>query len=218
MQYTSTAVRLVSLGSFLAMAATAQAGVIADSVADFSGVQGHRGWTYGYYDVLQGHGPGSPGTFQPMTAFNQTWPDTWENPGSWALISDSTTHPHLPAHGRIFPGNLHTSRRWTSNHSGLVSISGTIHSNDLGGDGTIASIWVNGTMIQSWLVRGDVHDHFDYTLSNIAIDVGHLVEFVCDPRFTVDSDSTTFTGVITPSPAVASFLIAGSLCMRRRRR
>lgn len=206
---------------FIALAclvSTASASIVADSFADFSNVQGHLGWTYGYYNTSIGSHPSNPDSFQLMTSFNSSFSNAWDRPSSWAFINSSAMHPHRPAFGRNFAGVLWTTRRWTSDQTGMMNLNGMISSHDLGGDGVNASIWVNGQLIHSYLIRGTVLDVVNYSF-DVFITAGDRIDFVVDPRSTVDTDTTLFRSTITPTPssgmALGAFVLLGA--QRRRR-
>ena len=109
--------------------------IIADSVADFSSTQGYLGWQYGYL-----HGALTSSTFKELS---------WNKFGWWGGFADYWTavdqiggHPHGPISTRPAQVEQWAVRRWTSNFTGDVTISGIL--NDLnrggGGDGVTGRI------------------------------------------------------------------------------
>lgn len=65
----------------------AQDGCLADSVSDFSGIQGYRNWYYGYYD-----GPFDGSEFHLMTQYFPDW-----GTGFWGV--DTASHRTGLAYG-----------------------------------------------------------------------------------------------------------------------
>lgn len=118
--------------------------VVADSEADFSSVQGSDGWYYGYFLPPDR-------TFNQMPFFSN---GTWEaDPAKyWTSLSRSAAHPNgdLPSSGRSNDGQVmqRAVRRWVSDVSGPIEISGDIAKQDIScGNGVVARVVVDGTTI-----------------------------------------------------------------------
>jgi hypothetical protein len=135
----------------------------ADSVADFSGVQGQDGWQYGY--VVPSDGP----QFIQLPV-NGNY--SVERGNSWfidALDAPQRYYTHLNAFGG-HPNGLVTSggkpiehwavRRWTSAVSGLVQISGTFgdEATFAASDGVTGQILLDGVEVWSQNTTGESPD------------------------------------------------------------
>jgi hypothetical protein len=169
---------------------------LADSVEDFSGVQGARGWSYGYYDKsVDGNA-----TYDANTEFNTTNPNWIFTSGAWSLgpgdppltsIGQTDVHPNSgPEHWAI--------RRWTSTYAGRVRIAGTVVNADCGGD-VNARIFINGAQVFSRVVANS-----GYGFSLLAnVTVGSRIDFAVDPNGADGCDATRLTATIQPVSAGA---------------
>lgn len=109
----------------LVLGAAAHAQVHADSVADFSGVQGQGGWQYGFYE-----GTLDPSGFQQFPLYGTT--PTLMPPGTliwyrhptnyWTLLSADSVHPEGSVCARSNAVNF-AVRRWVSDVEGGVRVS-----------------------------------------------------------------------------------------------
>lgn len=168
--------------------------VIADSVNDFSSSQGSGGWRYGYYD-----GSLTPSTFKELS---------WNPSGWWDISSVYYTtvdqvggHPHGPISNKPTQIEHWAVRRWVSQFTGDISISGNL--NDInrggGGDGVTGRIFLDGVEVYSSLV-----DHFSpsgglpYSVS-LSVSTGQFIDFAIDPNGWDGDDSTEFTATIKAS-------------------
>ena len=163
--------------------------IAADSVNDFSDVQGSNNWYYGYYDNdVMG------GTFVQLGFY--------VTPGYWVRLPD--TPPSWPgsmpllAATSAYPGNVtpkYPVRRWVSTVSGPIVISGEWGDLDpAGGDGAICSIRTNGVVIASYdFPNGGAIINYAITTT---VAVAETLDFVVDPRNNYDGDPTAFTAVI----------------------
>lgn len=176
--------------------------VVADSVAEFSAVQGQGGWSYGYYAT-----PPSAATFQRITAFDPTpegassegkW---WVNqPISWAAIWRNGQHPgaETSSCGKQVTADW-TVRRWTSDVAGQIRLAGHIGKQLDGFDGAIARIIVDGFEIYTRNVSGSDLTGVDYQVfANVS--VGSSVDFVVSPQGSDCNDWIGFTAVIEYQP------------------
>ncbi len=155
--------------------------IIADSEAEFSGVQGQDGWSYGRFST-----PGNAGTYVDFGHYTGTrWQPT-----------DSVNNPWLNATGG-HPGwdagyYLHSPvRQYTiqPGEAGLVRLSGLINHTASTGDGTRNRIYLNGTNIQS---RVAFTGQQPYTRV-IPVHVGDVLHMEIFARNNVTDDTTTFT-------------------------
>lgn len=149
--------------------------VLADSFLDYSGVQGERGWFYGYYDtnqvftLLPHYGPWVNG--QGVTSTNWNLDGT----GSWLLIDATSCHPEGTNCGRL-DVSLPAVRRWVSPVQSPVQIASTVS----GGNGVIASIIVDGVLAAA----ADLPSAGGQTNFTVAanLDIGSIVDCVLDSR------------------------------------
>ena len=128
---------LAALLLSVACAQAASALVIADSVDDFSGVQGQGGWLYGFVE-----GPLPVGPFQELGFFGAV------QPGVWSLEATAPPDTLIAAdsmHSTAAPGEQWAVRRWVSDVDADVVISGRLESleSDPTADGTTGRIQVN---------------------------------------------------------------------------
>ncbi|MEY2410386.1 MAG: hypothetical protein QOF48_3056 [Verrucomicrobiota bacterium] len=175
---------------------------LADSLEDFCGIQGARGWSYGYYNKS---GDGDA-VYNPITDFintpaSVTFNGAWNvGPGDppWTMIEQTNMRPNSsPEHWPI--------RRYTSSYAGPIRIAGTLSLFQACGGGTRARILVDGTQIFSR----------DVSLNSIGYSVlttvaaGSKIDFSLDPNGDDGCDVTAWTATIQPA-ASSSTLIADS--------
>ncbi|NML17481.1 PEP-CTERM sorting domain-containing protein [Azohydromonas caseinilytica] len=191
----------------------AQAAVIANSEAEFSGVQGQDGWYYGYYEL------GRPG-MQLMSYYQENGQDSaWfvNNQYFKAFLTAWGGHPQMaskPNVGGRTGSEYWTTRRWVSDYEGEVTISTQIYNMyDFGS--MVGYITVNN---QSTLAVLDARAEgvsglwLDYTLT---LAKGDFIDFIISPNGSDDWDYTTFKAVISttgsavPEPSSASLALLG---------
>ncbi|MCP4848881.1 MAG: tandem-95 repeat protein [Verrucomicrobiaceae bacterium] len=133
---------------------------LADSVADFSGVQGQGGWYYGYRNYTQDGGGDDYDADNDFVAFDAgDWTGSkWDLGGGapWTELGPNYTHPNGT---NSAPQEEHwTVRRWvTGELSGTTPVAITwsarkINSNN---NGVTGSLHINGMMVDSKVVGGD---------------------------------------------------------------
>jgi hypothetical protein len=191
--------------------------VVTDSVAHWSatGTQGENGWSYGYYDqradvtmrdgvygvsdfipfLNNGSGvvsadPAIGGWMAHPNHWNGTMWDLLNNGavahGPWTELGSTAGHPAANAQGD--PSVHWAVRRWTSNVSGAVEISGTLHAASPCGDGTVGRIFHNGVQIFAEKTRGNV---VSYKV-RASLATGDRLDFAIDP----DGDGNLAAGGI----------------------
>lgn len=186
------------------MASAASSGlaptVLADSVRDYSGVQGQGGWHYGYYVS-----PFSSDTFTEMTQFvvnpygdgRNVWLE--DRTQYWTQLWDSGGHPEgaVTSGGRV-PVEQWAVRRWVSSVAGTVTFAGTLSKvvGQTGGDGIIGRIFVDGTKVYEQFIAGGDAAGMSYALS-ATVATGSLVDFAIAPGPSDNVDSTTFSATVT---------------------
>jgi hypothetical protein len=202
-------VTIVSLGLAF-MASRAEAGFIADSVTEFSGVQGQDNWFYGYYA-----GTFAPSSFQQMATFRGgIWyvdPDP-PSPFFWTQLNAFGGHPNgvITTTGRD-PVEHWAVRRYISEVDGPVYLSGNIADLDGGGgNGIVGRIFVNGAEVYSAAINNGNSGGVDYLVS-VDVAVGTVIDFAIDPRASDDRfDNSRFTATVTAVPEPTSFALAAS--------
>ncbi len=184
--------------------------LVADSVADFSGVQGQNGWYYGYYD-----GPYAPSDFQLMPNFNSEVNIGGDNPGAWNI--DYLYHwttiwcEGMVPNGYDGTSNAYTehwaTRRWVSTVSGPVNISGRVAQMNNppghlpGGDGVTARIFVDGASVWSGYVGGYNTEGIEYSI-DVLCRVGSEIDFAMSPGQSMVADHFIYTAKISAGPEV----------------
>src|SRR5438105_1956733 len=151
--FTSFALTL-AVGICTGVSTPATATVIADSVAQFSSVQGQNNWYYGYYSSTL-----NPTGFQQMANFDPTLRGgAWEvdfnlpDPRYWTSLWNVGGHPNSnPSNGGRANVEQWAVRRWVSNIDGTITISGNIGDLDTtsGANGIIGHIFVGNTQVYS---------------------------------------------------------------------
>jgi hypothetical protein len=194
-----------------------QLDVVADSVAQFSDVQGQNNWYYGY--VAPASGP----EFIPFSTFDSTYPGgpawvidplpptpPWPNDYYFTLLWADRGMDNGLITSQNKPAEQWDDRRWSSTVSGTISISGLFGLDSPGAnpeqDGVFAQILVDGTPVWSLQAGADYAVSPYATLASVS--VGSIVDFVVQPGANDFLDEHTFTAVIqTPEPA--SVTLAG---------
>jgi RHS repeat-associated protein len=172
--------------------------LIADSVAEFSGVQGQNNWYYGYYD-----GPFTSSDFRQMTQFvanNSSFLWSVQQGTFWTSVGSNWTHPNgvITSYGRT-PVEQWSVRRWVSEAEGEIEISGKLAKlgDQIGGNGVIGRVIVDGVEIWSQAIAGNNTEGIDYKVK-ATVKAGSIVDFALDPNAANDLvDSTIFTASIT---------------------
>lgn len=181
--------------------------LLADSVADFSLVQGRNGWYYGLDD-------GSLKKFTLMTkksvivAYVPPSKDVWECWASeethWAQLFRLGGHPNGTFTGLPSVPLLQRSvRRWVSTVEGDIVISGEIAKIDVDprSNGIDASIYADGALLYSTFIGGDDSGGRAYEVT-ARIQVGSTLDFVLDPHEGDDHhDLSRFTAIIARAEA-----------------
>ncbi len=226
---------IVALSLVIALPGLGRGAIVFDSVNEFSGVQGQDGWQYGYYDGDHPTAPFSTQDFEQLPTFGNPqnpanppyWYDTWGSGGVWTLLGAQWGHPN----GTVTSGGRQTVvhwavRRWVSDISGPVNITGELADADTGpGNGIIGHILVDGTEVFSQTIDDGDSLGVSYSV-DVNLSVGSIVDFAIDPRNENDlADSTVFTstGRVVPEPSalgVWSLLIlcGAGIGWRRRRK
>lgn len=160
--------------------------LLADSVAQFSGVQGRDNWFYGYYNG----GPAAV-NFEPMTEFNGA---AWfvDNDLYWTTLDAEGGHPNgtITSGGRT-PVQHWPARRWVSPIGGPIEIQIDLSDrNPAAGNGIAGFVVIDGNSLPAFILNNGESKTLTYSAN---INQGSIVDFILDPRDNDDiGDSTTF--------------------------
>lgn len=213
-------IRVAVVGVVVALAgvaAPAEAAVIADSIAEFSGTQGQAGWFYGYVDPTAfAYG------FTPMGEFDgvRWWVDS---ANYWTMLGMVGGHSNgTISSGPVLHEEQWAARRWVSTYDGVLDIDGVLRKLNVNpaSNGVTGRIYMDGVEIWSQFISGTdgagVLPHLQ-----VDVDFGTMLDFVLDPTDSNDwSDNTQFSVKMTsvPAPGVGALAVVGVLAMGRRRR
>lgn len=157
------------------------ANVVADSAADFSGIQGQNNWRYGFYNrTADGYGQ-----YDAATEFNSVAADWSFSSGAWRLGADDPPWDFIGA-SEVHPAGLNNGeehwviRRWISKLTGPVTIDWHFALSNPGGEGASLLLFQNGALRDSVALDGA-----DQTggLRTVTLDVslGDFIDFACTP-------------------------------------
>jgi hypothetical protein len=178
--------------------------VLANSVADFSAIQGFKGWYYGYYSA-----PFNSASFQLLSQYGPDGdftgsPTMWHlqlgSGGFYTALGQSVAHPNGPTSGGGRQNVGHWAcRRWISNRSGAVRISGSLSKADVqscgGCDGVRGRIIVGG--IEVWNQFLAQFDSTGYTFNlTQTVSAGTTIDFALDGVGNDGRDLSNFTATI----------------------
>ena len=164
--------------------------IIADSVMDYTNVQGKANWSYGYFD---GAGPYRPEDFNEMKYVETVWGYEWAGPYKYLKLSREGGHPEA-AEGRP----VWAVRRWRATAAGTLKVTGRIARGDPKGDGIGALVLADGREVLSQWVGGQGREpKIDYEV-RLPVQEGTRVDFVITPGPAADTgyDATQFTARI----------------------
>jgi hypothetical protein len=178
----------------LVCGAPAGAVLLADSEADFSGVQGQDDWFYGF---VFGHIPFSP--FEELEFFGSAQANMWSIEAATppnVLIGADSMHSAVVDTTKAGVIEGWAARRWVSDVKGTVVISGRLESLEEGptADGTTGQVRHNNTV------------RFEESVVNLSgvdfsverrVDIGDTIDFVLDPHDDDSFDSTRFRATIS---------------------
>ncbi|HRI27305.1 MAG TPA: HYR domain-containing protein, partial [Chitinophagales bacterium] len=155
---------------------------LANSSADFSGIQGNKNWYYGEYSAFNTNG------FTQLPNFTGF---VWNKPGTnldFPQLDANGGHPQIE--------NLNWAvRRWESNYTGAVTIQLQFYDRNTScGDGAHVRLFRNNTEVWQYLnIPGSMQTF------NIPINVtaGDKIDLAIDPKFDAGCDDTHLTGIIS---------------------
>lgn len=172
---------------------------VADSMAQFTSVQGMHGWFYGYIE------PDNANTFTEAEVYVSGGADPgWyalPDARTWTFMDATTMHPNgeITTQGREAVEQW-AARRWVSTYEGNVRISGDLAKFYVDGtsSGIAGYIFVDGVMVWAWYLEGWDESGISFDKS-VALSLGSTVDFVLDPWESDDrSDRSMFTAQIYP--------------------
>ncbi len=189
--------------------------LVADSVADFSGTQGLNSWFYGYENgSLSNYTAGGFTQFSyfdgiawhASSTFNPPWTQLWAtggHPNTWNGLQQLAV------------------RRWVSETTGAVTITGTLADTHPGGNGVAGSIYVDGSLVWNGDIGSSGSTNFSFST---LVSQNSKVDFVLDAKGNDGTDSSRFSATIAaavPEPETYAMLMAGlgvlGTVVRRRR-
>jgi hypothetical protein len=181
-------------------------GLVADSQMQFSGIQGKNNWYYGYYGG-DGPEPYRPSDFEECLQFDGTkW---WVNSGLyWTSLWAHAVHPNArtTSAGRVSAEHWPT-RRWISDVSGTLEITGTLRKEDTNsaGDGVTGYIFLDGEEVWSQYLAATNGVGVNYTI-DVVVNPGSVIDFALAPGRTSWADGTAFTTKIYAKGSVSGDL------------
>jgi len=202
----------------------ANATIIGDSVAEFSGVQGQDNWYYGYWDrTNDADGQYAASEFQMMSQFMNAPSGTYgpDHGAAWYVVDgtywtsiwQTGQHPNGTNgnHGHA-PVEQWSVRRWVSESAGQISISGFLGCEPGWVCSVTGMIVVDGIPLFSQIaLNGQPAQGYSTSMNVFA---GSFVDFVVTPTGPDVDDHALFTAIITPEPATIlamglSLMVAG---------
>ncbi|MBX3734974.1 MAG: hypothetical protein KF791_20555 [Verrucomicrobiae bacterium] len=193
---------LILLASFSPISLRAQP--IADSVAEFSNIQGGNNWYYGYYDLTSDTTPGYDAT-NDFTEFPVFGPadftgNAWRISGSfWTQITAGIVHPNADGdNGGRTPAEHWAIRRWVSETTALVRVYGHVAKHAPGGDGTQFTVFVNGRKVFERFVPASDIVGTEYSFG-VGLNEGDLVDFALTAAGGIYFDGTSYSVRIEPA-------------------
>ncbi|MBC7771003.1 MAG: immunoglobulin domain-containing protein [Pyrinomonadaceae bacterium] len=188
-------------------AGLAHAQPIADSDDDFSGMQGHRNWFYGFYDAQHAQQV-SPVDFQLFPSYTigiNAGDSYWhgaEGPGGYfTLLRATRAHPNgwITTGGRA-PVDQWAVRRWVAPHTGSIHVTATFTDlNVVCGNGVLARMYTGNTEVWTRIVDSAVAQVYE---ADIAVVPGMNIDIAIDPFDSWDGCDNTGSIVTIRGPIV----------------
>ncbi len=226
-------------------AGMAQAVPIANSIADFSAVQGQNGWLYGFFNQgVDNTRAYTTGGFEEFKTFGVVDPGVWGAEAGqvggaqnnvYLGLGSATGHPTGLAPPDQQDRIIWAVRRYVSEVAGDIDIRIDLRkqNTNTSAGGVTGRVFVDGAEVYQQFVETDDDIGFKRTLvRNVAL--GSLIDFAIDPLglattngngdgiYSPRSDGTFFSALISPHvvPIVPTFLlmIAGLLGLIASRR
>ena len=183
--------------------------IVADSILEFSSEQGRDNWSYGFLAD-----PSNPASFTPM-AFDEL--SLFDGRGTWvaggASLDNRGGVPAVSA-GPSGPERLVPVRRWISEVTGTIELSGRVfHRGVAGGAGIVARVLASGVELCSAAIptTGGLRYAFVHQATK-----GEAIDFLIDPNEDDDGDGANFSAVVAtmvPEPTALAALCVAALTM-----
>jgi hypothetical protein len=166
------------------------AGVLADSTAGFSGVQGANNWYYGYFPG------GNLGAFTQLPKYNgttQVWEHITYGP-PWTLVSASVMHPNGTNDG----AEEWADREWVSTYSGPIIVAGHLAKADTNpsSTGVYGRIYLNHQLVYQQFIAGTDGVGVNYSML-LTPNQGDVLDFSLAPNGSDGHDATQFSATIS---------------------
>jgi hypothetical protein len=214
---TLQAFKISALLSLLFWAVQTQGDIIvADSLTEYSGVQGSNNWYYGFWQKT-GDADGvydAEREFALMPRYGairfQGTP-AWDiSANYWTALGADIGHPNgVVTSGGRSPVEQWAIRRWVSPVAGGIIVTGLLAKFNTaggGGDGIVGNIRVDGTSVFTRQIAGTDGVGIRYSVE-AAVNIGSVVDFIVTPGPAANDqiDGTRFSGTIilkepVPSP------------------
>ena len=198
--------------------------VYADSVQDFSSLQGFRGWRYGFYDGVSSS-PYAPADFKLMPNYNFAglyWSRQEGVGGYWTTLGRELAVPNgmNGNSGRARQVNW-AVRRWVSTRSGPAILEGRLYDDLFGGqsnNGAVGRLTHNGELIWSAHIDGFDEVGHSFTIQR-CLEVGDILDLSLDPHEGDDAADHFFhtlriSGPIARQPASITACRGGNVAMQ----
>ncbi|HXG46422.1 MAG TPA: CotH kinase family protein, partial [Methylomirabilota bacterium] len=194
--------------------------VVADSAAEFSGVQGQDNWFYGYYnltrDTVAGYQASNfvafPSGEAPFSGLNFWTGTAWDwfagNP-PWDEIGATFMHPN----GRNNNEEHWVIRRWVSEVAGSITVDWTLAKANPAGNGVTGIILHNGAERDKFSIAGANTTGVSRSITIHNVQIGDFIDVALTPvgpppgNDTGDgSDGSTMTAVIKTAVSLAPLI------------
>jgi hypothetical protein len=160
--------------------------ILADSAAEFSGVQGENNWFHGFYNksidagnVYQASNfvafPSNGGAYGPENYFTGTAWDWYSGNPPWTEIGRTNGHPNGSNNGL----EHWAIRRWVSEIAGTVRVDWSLAKAGSGGNGVTGRIYHNNTSRDSAVIAGSNTSGTNRAVS-FAVQVGDTIDIALD--------------------------------------
>lgn len=198
---------------FMGTMSSALATPIANSVTEFSDIQGQNNWYYGYYDdtvhpdgVINSDDWAQMPEYVDPSFFMGDGRPAWmvDSVNRWTGLYATGGHPNgVTTSGGRTSGEQWAVRSWVSEVSGDIGISGRIFdlNPNLSVDGVNAYIFVDGVQVGNFSIPNN-GVALDYSFTTL-VSLGSFVDFAIAPGAGSDdrTDDTYFSAVIAvPEP------------------
>ncbi len=205
--------RDIALDSVSIMETDTQPNRLADSLVEFSDMQGDNNWEYGIYNLSEDliHGYDPTVDFQQLPTFSNQVPG-FPNPGwtindqFWTYLGAQEMHPNSEGGNGGKTSQEHWAiRRWTSNTTSLVRLTGRVakHPHSLGGDGVNVMVFVNGRRLMEQFIGPNDGVSVSFSL-NFGIQEGDVLDFALGDAGGIIADSALFSVTIDQADFVLS--------------